>query len=153
MAKREKTATVQLKLRIREDLRRKLEKVAAGRDVSLNQEMADRLLQSFENTSVEALMEVVAGGAKHDVQMLSLVAGLMRANPRWKTDPEKQARLLVAFPLFVKFCVTGALTDADVKEAMNAAYQKDPKHGSGSAGATQASVLTGEGTREFLKGD
>jgi hypothetical protein len=149
MAKREKTATVQLKLRIREDLRRKLEKVAAGRDVSLNQEMADRIEQSFENTSVEALMEVVAGGAKYDVQMLSLVAGLMRANPRWKTDSEKQARLLVAFPLFVKFCVTGALTDADIQEAVSAAYEKDPEHGSGSAGATQASHLTGQVERDL----
>jgi len=151
MAKRAKTDIVQLsKVRMREELRRKLEKVAEGRDVSLNQEIVDRLEQSFENTSVEALMEVVTGGAKQDVQLLSLVAGLIRANRGWKTDPGKQASLLVAFPLLVKFCVNGKLTNDDINEAVSAAYEKDSEHGTGSDGASTAYVLTGQSDRDHL---
>lgn len=43
MAKRPATANVQLKLRLRESLRRDLERAARRRDVSLNQQMVDDL--------------------------------------------------------------------------------------------------------------
>jgi DNA-binding transcriptional regulator GbsR (MarR family) len=46
-ARRAATDTVQLKLRIREELRRKLERAAAKREVSLNTEMVERLEASF----------------------------------------------------------------------------------------------------------
>jgi DNA-binding transcriptional regulator GbsR (MarR family) len=45
---RKLTDTVQLKLRIREELRRKLERAAIKREVSLNTEMVERLEASFK---------------------------------------------------------------------------------------------------------
>ena len=61
MAKRKKTATVQLKLRIREELRRKLEREAKGRKASLNSEMARRLESSFESGTTEKLVQLLTG--------------------------------------------------------------------------------------------
>jgi len=52
MAKRAKTAIVQLKVRIREPVRAHLEKAAAGRGVSLNYEIADRLERSMDRLSL-----------------------------------------------------------------------------------------------------
>ena len=48
MARRKKSATVQLKLRIKEELRSRLEKAAKTRDVSMNAEIWERLEKSFE---------------------------------------------------------------------------------------------------------
>ena len=47
MGKREATAIVQLKLRLRESLRAQLEGAAKGNATSLNQEMTRRLAESF----------------------------------------------------------------------------------------------------------
>ncbi len=48
MARRKKSATVQLKVRIKEELRARLEKAAKARDVSMNAEIGERLGKSFE---------------------------------------------------------------------------------------------------------
>ncbi len=48
----------QLKLRIREDLRARLEKAAKKRDVSLNFEMTSRLAESFEHSALLKLSEI-----------------------------------------------------------------------------------------------
>ena len=48
MARRKKSATVQLKVRIKEELRARLEKAAKARDVSMNAEIGERLEKSFE---------------------------------------------------------------------------------------------------------
>ena len=57
-------AIVQVKLRIREQLRRRLEAAAKKRGVALNYEMMSRLERSFEQESILAL-EVIA----HDMQL------------------------------------------------------------------------------------
>jgi hypothetical protein len=50
---RKPTDTAQLKLRIREDLRRRLEQAAKKRNVSLNHEMVDRLRTSFDHGELQ----------------------------------------------------------------------------------------------------
>jgi len=55
------TAIAQLKLRIREDLRRRLEQAAKKRDASLNFEMTDRLRASFDQETYRTLDQVTAG--------------------------------------------------------------------------------------------
>src|SRR5579884_3138595 len=50
---RKLTDTVQLKLRIREDLRQRIEAEANARKISLNAAMVERLERSFDNASME----------------------------------------------------------------------------------------------------
>lgn len=57
---RKSTDTAQLKLRIREDLRRQLEAAAKKRDVSLNYEMTDRLRASFDRADLYTLGRVAS---------------------------------------------------------------------------------------------
>ena len=62
MAKRKKTATVQLKVRMKEPLRGQLEKAAKARGVSLNSEAVDRLDRSFHNQAlVNEVLEAMFG--------------------------------------------------------------------------------------------
>ncbi len=56
---RKPTATAQLKLRIREDLRRRLEAAAKKRAVSLNSELVWRLQQSLDQESLRKHDEIV----------------------------------------------------------------------------------------------
>jgi hypothetical protein len=56
MVKREKTAVVGLTLRLREDLRRRLAKEAEKADRSLNQEVIDRLEESFRKNTAEGVL-------------------------------------------------------------------------------------------------
>ena len=56
---RKPTATAQLKLRIREDLRRRLEATAKKRAVSLNSELVWRLQQSLDHESLLKFGELV----------------------------------------------------------------------------------------------
>ena len=51
----------QLKLRIREDLRRRLEQAAKKRDVSLNFEMTDRLRASFDQEAHRKIDQIASG--------------------------------------------------------------------------------------------
>lgn len=53
---RSKTATVQLKLRLREDLRRRIEQEAKKVGHSLNQEMVNRLTQSFRQANADDVL-------------------------------------------------------------------------------------------------
>ena len=48
MAKRKKTARVQINVRMREKLRARIERAAKARDVSMNVETVDRLERSFD---------------------------------------------------------------------------------------------------------
>jgi hypothetical protein len=52
---------VQPNLRIREDLRRRLEQAAKKRGVSLNHEMTDRLKASFDQEALRAIDKVASG--------------------------------------------------------------------------------------------
>jgi hypothetical protein len=55
MMPRKPSAIVQYKLRIRETLRRRIERVAKEHGISANQEMASRLERSFEQESVRKI--------------------------------------------------------------------------------------------------
>src|ERR1700674_1254231 len=61
MAKRSKTAVANLKVRLRESLRSKIERAAKSRGVSMNAEMVDRIDESFEK---EAEIERLFGSDK-----------------------------------------------------------------------------------------
>jgi HicB family len=68
---------VQVNLRIREGLRRKLEAAAKKRGVSLNFEMTDRLARSFEGETFQDLESRVARVA----QKLELLAAGINTGP------------------------------------------------------------------------
>jgi hypothetical protein len=67
MPRRKTTDTVQLKLRIREDLRRRLEQEAKRKRVSLNTEMAERLSKSLEYEDAQPIAERVAQSIKQRI--------------------------------------------------------------------------------------
>jgi hypothetical protein len=62
---RKPTETVQVNLRVKEALRRRLAAAAAKREVSLNYEMTSRLEASFENTALRSL-EAIAADIEHN---------------------------------------------------------------------------------------
>jgi hypothetical protein len=108
---RRATDTVQLKVRVREDLRAQLERAATERDVSLNTEIAERLAKSFEAQSqLQAAVEAQLGGA-HTAALLKLTAARIqlievRTGKRWIDDPlttlevrKAWAEVLDAIPL------------------------------------------------------
>ena len=71
MAQRKKTATVQLKVRMKEPLRGQLEKAAKDRGVSLNAEIGKRLEQSFD-------IENRFGGPQL-LELIEMIASVMRS--------------------------------------------------------------------------
>jgi hypothetical protein len=90
MAKRKKTDVVKLQLRIREELRRRLEATARAEERSLNGEIAYRLEGSFEQERNSLLIELLAPGA--DLELLRAVAIILRhAGPDWNTPPKSHA--------------------------------------------------------------
>src|SRR5262245_59196928 len=87
---RKLTDIVSHSLRIREGLRRRLERDAKTHNQSLNAEIVDRLDQSFELTErqaqYDALLSFAAAGNKDDARLLKLIASAM-----WKlrTGPKR----------------------------------------------------------------
>src|SRR3954447_24995225 len=70
MAKaRNETATVDIKIRMREPLRAEIEKAAADRGVSMNAEMVERLSESFRTDN--------ALGGRRTAALLRSLAGLV----------------------------------------------------------------------------
>jgi hypothetical protein len=93
MRSRKLTDTVQLKLRIREDLRRKLEREAKKKEVSLNAEMVDRLIRSFDGP--ERVNDALGG--EHTAALLRGFAAAIarveaRIGRRWNEDDEARER-------------------------------------------------------------
>jgi hypothetical protein len=78
MAKRKPTEIVQLRLRLPEKLRKKIEVEARKSDWSLNREMVRRLEQSFVQQGTEALIQSAAQAVAVEVfkQQLGLVEDL-----------------------------------------------------------------------------
>ena len=96
MAKRKKTATVQLKLRIREELRQRLERQARGREVSLNNEMVRRLENSFESGTTDLLVRVLTGSPSNS-KLLGVIASVLQVaeallTKKTRTEPQSQPR-------------------------------------------------------------
>jgi len=96
MAKRKKSDTVQLKLRIRERLRQRLQIVAEKADHSLNAEMVQRLEQSFLMDKNASLIEALLGSGE-DLELLRAIAIMLRSlNGRWRTDKQNAENLATA---------------------------------------------------------
>lgn len=76
MAARKSSAQVQLKIRMREVLRSKLEKAAERRDVSLNEEAVDRLERSFVEQDYLTRLEGLLGG-RATVGLAMIIARVM----------------------------------------------------------------------------
>jgi hypothetical protein len=93
MVKRKSTAKVQLKVRMQEQLRAKIEADAKKRDASLNDEIVRRLDASFDfearmaelRTEIETLRERADGGYQ---ELAEEVRELSRAIARGHIDPE-----------------------------------------------------------------
>lgn len=86
MAARQKTATVQLKVRMKEPLRAQLEKAAKARGVSINADVVDRLENSFR------YQEDVFGGRRTFI-LMKLAADIFHiveenTGKRWDDDEE-----------------------------------------------------------------
>lgn len=93
MAKRSKTAIANLKVRLRESLRAKIERAAKSRGVSMNAEMVDRVDESFEKEAeierlfgsdeVFALMKVVSSA----MHLTGRFANTGSGYPHWAQNP------------------------------------------------------------------
>ena len=81
--KRETSETAHFTLRIREDLRRRLEHAARKRDVSLNSEMTERLRSSFEQAELQAAI----------VKLSKVATGVEDAWDRLARDIDDQIRM------------------------------------------------------------
>jgi hypothetical protein len=74
MAKRKQSEIVNIKLRLREPLRAKVEKAAKSRGVSMNAEMVARLEDTFANQSVvDQALDAVLGGPDFRPILFALV--------------------------------------------------------------------------------
>jgi hypothetical protein len=71
---RKPTDIVQLKLRLREELRRKLERAAAKKEHSLNTEMVERLDRSFD-------LEVQASDREEILRELQYIRAMITGHP------------------------------------------------------------------------
>lgn len=144
MPARKITDTVQLKLRIREDLRRRLEREAKKRSVSLNAEMADRIEQSFDQ---EDLVNKMLGG-EHTAIFLK-VLGLMiqavehRKGHRWNEDHDTLEQMLIALLSYLESFGPSA-------EEMRAIARSNPDK-TGLQAALVAAKLGGQSETEVLK--
>jgi hypothetical protein len=86
MAKRKKTDIVQVKLRIREALRKRLETAARGAELSLNSEITRRLENSFQQDNSSTLINaLIRPGIDADL-LRSVVAIVGNVGPRWYKD-------------------------------------------------------------------
>jgi hypothetical protein len=94
---RKATEYVQFKLRIRESLRRRIEREAEKKNQSANNEAVMRLEQSFANEGQEALISALVGGGEN-ADLLRAVALnmqlLQKRDPAWRTTGQGQADFL-----------------------------------------------------------
>ncbi len=84
---RKPTDIVAVTLRIREDLRRRLEREAKRDRTSLNAEMERRLEDSFDLANTSSLIRVLAGGG-FTADLLAAIAKVFDLGGRWKKYPE-----------------------------------------------------------------
>ena len=100
MAPREQSATIQLKIRMKEPLRAALEKAAQERGVSLNSEAVKRLELSFEEQKRESLIAAQAAGGVYasfggldTFTIMRLLANVINSlevtsKTSWRGDPK-----------------------------------------------------------------
>jgi Arc-like DNA binding domain len=102
MAKRKKTSTVQLKLRLREGLRQKLERQARTRNVSLNSEMVERLENSFQRGETDALLQLLAGSRSYAELLAILGRALQIAEKQLRGDAQRVKKTAAAISKIVE---------------------------------------------------
>jgi hypothetical protein len=97
---RKPTEVVAVTLRIREDLRRRLERAARKAGVSLNAEMEKRLEDSFDLANTGSLIRVLVGGG-FIANLLGAIAKVFEVGGNLMSDPERidieQRRLEAAY--------------------------------------------------------
>jgi hypothetical protein len=106
--KRKKTDTVQLKLRIREALRRRLETAAKAADISLNSEMVRRLEGSFEQATNSMLFEALLAGGPSLYVLRAISVILRLAGEDWVADADRVQKVSNAIDKFM-LVVAGVL--------------------------------------------
>ncbi|MCK1400122.1 Arc family DNA-binding protein [Bradyrhizobium sp. 4] len=88
---------VQFKLRIREGLRRRIERDAEKNNRSANNEAVARLESSYSKHEQQALIETLVGG-EFNADFLRLVALKMQllqaGNPAWKSDKTARSKFV-----------------------------------------------------------
>jgi hypothetical protein len=104
---RRPTDVATLTLRIREALRRKLQRAAERHDQSLNSELIDRLEASFDAANTQALLGMLIDGPEESTRLLTCVAAALQLSRGWKTDLRTRQTLRVATGLLVEACATG----------------------------------------------
>ena len=77
MAKKQDRLTAELKLRVPEALRKKIEAAAQSRDRSLNTEIIQRLEASFRNVLLEELLRMAWGEAVGQIAAVAADAGIL----------------------------------------------------------------------------
>jgi hypothetical protein len=98
MAKREKTDLVQLGARVREPLRVALESAAASRGVSMNAEINERLMRSFEDeekletetdrVQLYSILRIIAAVMDHAGAAAAIISNMSTGAPRrWIDNP------------------------------------------------------------------
>jgi hypothetical protein len=98
MAERKKTDLVQLGARVREPLRTALESAAASRGVSMNAEINERLMRSFEDeekletetdrTQLYSILRIIASSMDHAGASAAIVSNMSTGAPRkWIDNP------------------------------------------------------------------
>ena len=103
-ARRKQSATVDIKIRMKEPLRAEVERAAKQRDVSMNAEMVDRLEQSFHSAgALNDALDMAYG--KQGAALTKLFGRLMRGAPAaygltpdddWLNDPTAYDRVAKA---------------------------------------------------------
>ena len=83
MLRRNANATVQVNLRIKETLRRKLEAAAKEHQVSFNQELTARLEDSLEKETVQSLENAAQSLAQDALRLRSLTNTVVERMGTW----------------------------------------------------------------------
>jgi hypothetical protein len=92
---RKPTDSAQLKLRLREELRKRLEREAKKADHSLNTEMVRRLEQSFEHADLKSLQQALDGLLARQARQGRVFAGWIENELRAKGLSEADIKELV----------------------------------------------------------
>lgn len=99
MVKRSKAATIQLKVRMKEPMRAKIERAAEYRGISMSAEIVSRLEDTFENRDVSF-------GGSDRYQLMRLFAISMgvveqKTGKSWLEDTETRDQVKIAFSLLL----------------------------------------------------
>jgi hypothetical protein len=95
---RKATELVPTMLRIREGLRKKLERAANANDWSMNMEINQRLEVSFIREDQEArdsaIVDMLAGPSHYSQQLLREIVWQLQKRPDWASSPSERREML-----------------------------------------------------------